>query len=468
MIYSPLAYEAQKTVLEERLWRASRMHQPLPASERTRGRRVRRVAAAVVFALVAWTLLASPSALATSVAPDHIVVSLSQNPPDAGQTVTVRAVAKDASGATLTAFSGPASWSDKSGALAPGAPADFVKGVSTTSAHFDTPYRADSIAIAAAGLDGQSRSFNVVGPAAHLELSSPSSPSAGAPFTITARARDAAGNIATGFADPATWSDTAGSLTPSTPADFVRGISTTTATFPSPVHNDAITLSAGGLSAKRTLSAVGPLDHLDAHVPFSTSLGVPFTLTVYARDAAGNLVNNTGDLAFNYTDSAGIAQGTGNPFSHGVSKTTITVVQPERGDSVMVITNGRVSGLSNKFNAVGPIDHLAISWTRTDGLTGCGDSITGSITVKTEDAAGNVVTGFNDANGTWGPDPQDAVPNGPGTTVTPFTPAPFINGVSKNPSVSVTGWLWLSTLDPATPNDFTVTAGGVTGAVPIC
>src|SRR5205085_5141575 len=106
-----------------------------------------------------------PSALATSIVPDHIVISVSPNPPDVDQTVTVKAVAKDASGVTLTAFSGAASWSDKSGALAPGAPGDFVKGVRTTSAQLATPYRGDVISITAAGITGQSRSFNVVGPA---------------------------------------------------------------------------------------------------------------------------------------------------------------------------------------------------------------------------------------------------------------------------------------------------------------
>jgi len=143
MIYSPLAYEAQKAVLEERLRRASRMH-AVHAPRHTlhsRTRRTRRAVAAIVFALVAWTLMASPSALATSVVPDHIDFSLSPNPPAVGQTVRVKAVAKDASGVALTAFSGAASWSDKSGALAPAAPADFVNGVSTTTAHINTPPR---------------------------------------------------------------------------------------------------------------------------------------------------------------------------------------------------------------------------------------------------------------------------------------------------------------------------------------
>ena len=75
------------------------------------------------------------------------MVSLSPNPVNVGQTVTVKAVAKDAGGATLRAFSGAASWSDKSGALAPGAPADFAKGVSTTSAQLATPYRGEEISI---------------------------------------------------------------------------------------------------------------------------------------------------------------------------------------------------------------------------------------------------------------------------------------------------------------------------------
>jgi hypothetical protein len=465
MIYTALAYEAQKAVIDERLRRASRLD-ATPVAHRSRSRRARRAAAAIVFVLAAWVLIASPSALAASVVPDHIVVSLSHNPPDVGQTVTVNAVAKDANGVTLTAFSGAASWSDKSGALAPEGPADFVKGVSRTSAQLATPYRGEVISITAAGITGQTRSFNVIGPADHLELSAPSSPSAGAPFTVTALARDAAGNLVTGFAGPASWSDTAGRITPGAPSDFVAGISTTSATVPSPVHADILTLSSGGLSAKRTINAVGPLDHITASVPSTTSLNTPFDLTVYARDAAGNVVNYTGDLGLSYEDTAAITAGVVNPFSRGVSKTAITVVHPERADSVK-LTLGAAGASSNQFNVIGPIDHLAISWRRTDGLTGC-DSITGSITARTLDAAGNLVSGFNDASGTWGPNGQDAFPSEPTATVAPFSPAPFVKGVSSNHAVSVSGWTWLSTLGFGTPNDFTVAVETLRADFTIC
>jgi hypothetical protein len=50
---------------------------------------------------------------------------------------------------------------------------------------------------------------------------------------------------------------------------------------------------------------------------------------------------------------------------------------------------------SNPIKVLGPPDHVVGSFKRTDGLTGCA-SVTGTVTLKMYDAAGNLLTGYND------------------------------------------------------------------------
>jgi len=123
----------------------------------------------------------------------------------------------------------------------------------------------------------------------------------------------------------------------------------------------------------------------------------------------------------------------GNPpaaFVAGVSKTTLR--SSGAAHAIVITVDG---ARSHSFNALGPPDFISGNWKRTAGQTGC-DLITGSLTLKVEDAAGNFLRNANDPNFAWGTFVDYPEPVG---TITPDTPAPIVDGVSVNPSVSIDG-----------------------------
>jgi hypothetical protein len=100
----------------------------------------------------------------------------------------------------------------------------------------------------------------------------------------------------------------------------------------------------------------------------------------------------------------------------------VTWSRPEHQTQIFAM--GMAPGVSNPINIIGPPVAPVETFQRTDNSTSCA-SITGMLTLKMQDAAGNLVTGYN-------ADPW------PGdswflhdTPVLPGKPAPYVRGVSK-------------------------------------
>jgi hypothetical protein len=131
-----------------------------------------------------------------------------------------------------------------------------VDGVSTTDATVRLPFSADRVTVTSGGTSGQSPQFNVLGPLDHIGIAlsgvSGSVP-VGHSFTVRATAMDALDDTIVDYAAPATWSDRSGALTPSSPAPFDHGVSTTAAQVGLPYHDDRITLTSGSVSAQTAL-----------------------------------------------------------------------------------------------------------------------------------------------------------------------------------------------------------------------
>src|SRR5690349_19506415 len=129
----------------------------------------------LLLALGAALLLALPAAARASTTPDHITVSVSPTTATLGQPVTVTATAKAANNATISDYSGPADWRDTAGALDSANAADFVNGISRTTAVLTKPVSGDVIGVGTAGVSGQSARFSVVGPVDHFDVQLPAS-----------------------------------------------------------------------------------------------------------------------------------------------------------------------------------------------------------------------------------------------------------------------------------------------------
>jgi hypothetical protein len=347
-------------------------------------------------------------------------VTVSPRPAAVGQDITITARAKDANNATVTDYAAYTTVKDSAGAI--DASGKFVDGVSTTTAkvtsavHGEVVYVEDNN-----GVSGQSAAFNVVGPADHLSLSVPASVDANGPFDVTARALDVAGNTVTGYSGSASWSDSNGVLSPSSPTNFVAGVSKTSATVSSPTTGDLITLTSGGLSVQKKFTAFGLVAQLDVHVPSSAKVGTPFPMTVSARDEAGNLVTNYPGTNDSYVGSD--AYPFLAPYNNGVSRNTVTWSRPEHQLQITVL--GLSGGISNPINVLGPPWRPAQTFQRTDHSASCA-SIKGTLTLKMEDVAGNFLSDYN--ADPWAGMDSVFVHD---TPVQPGRPAPYVRGVSK-------------------------------------
>jgi hypothetical protein len=323
--------------------------------------------------------------------------------------------------------------------LSAGDLATFTAGVAHDAVQFSGPAKGDQLAVGTPGAGGLSRAFTVVGSIDHIDVSASATATTSAPFTVTARARDALGSLVTGYNGPATWGDHTNNLSPAAPADFVAGVSTTSVTEPDAAHADVISIaSSGSNGSSKAFNIIGPWDHIDVTgIPSSVRVDTAFTLTAYAHDTANNVVPTFEDSVPWYIGALRDSGAFG--FVHGVSRTTIALSTPEHQMPFQLVVppsgTGRPFGpvLTRPLDVIGPVYHFELTWKRTDGWTGCNTAtITGSLVAKAIDAAGNFVKSYQDSNLAWNPAPLV------GGIQTPAPPAPFVNGVSSNPKVT---WL---------------------------
>lgn len=189
-------------------------------------------------------------------------------------------------------------------------------------------------------------------PPARITVSvSPSSPSASAPFTVTAVARDASGTRIKSYDAPASWSDLTGKLSPYEAPHFVNGIAKTTqASVASPSHADALTVSSfGAKGTSKLFNVTGPLDHIALSVPRKVKDGAGFTVKAYARDVLNDTITSyTG--AATWSDLTGtLSPVAPSTFVKGVSKTTGAIVATPTGKDSITLSSGGITGTSGAF-----------------------------------------------------------------------------------------------------------------------
>jgi hypothetical protein len=300
--------------------------------------------------------------------------------------------------------------------------------VSTTVAQVTAPFHNDVITITS-GITAKSKAFSVVGAADHLSVSVPPA-TVDTPFTIKAMARDAANNLVTSFSGSTSWTDSAGALASFAPSDFVAGVSSTSVQSSAPLRGDHVTISSGGLSAKSAFNVIGPATHLHLSIPTSAPVASPFTIRSRALDAAGNVATGYNALA-GWSESSGtIAPAAPSSFVAGVSTTTAQIPVAVKSD-VVTLTSGALSAMGT-FNVIGAFDHIALTWTATSPPPiGC-TSAAGSLVAQAQDVAGNVLTRYNDAAPSWFIEFGEVT-----DTISPAAPAPFVDGVSNNPTVTI-------------------------------
>jgi hypothetical protein len=272
-----------------------------------------------------------------------------------------------------------------------------------------------------------------------VKVTTPSPIYVGTQFTVRAVARDSAGHVVTYFNDPGTWSDLSGQLSPASPAKFVNGISTTTATIPVPFKNDKITVTSGGVTGSSVAFAViGPYAAITTTFAKPVTAGSPFTFTAQAVDSAGNIVKNYNEPA-TWSDLSGqLSPATPASFVSGVSKTSATVANPFHADKITIASGGKTKQ-SGAFDVLGPLSSIAV--TVPASVT---HGVPFTVKAVARDQVGNTLSTYNQA-ATW-----SSISGG----LSPAAPLAFKSGVSTTSATFAS---------PSTSNRITVTSGGIEG-----
>jgi large repetitive protein len=213
-----------------------------------------------------------------------------------------------------------------------------------------------------------------------------------------------------------TWSDTAGELGSQTPAPFVHGESVTNHVgMPIPVQSNVLSMTTGGVTgASSPFKVFGPLTHFAFKFGGPVNAGHPFSLRIYAEDAAGNVLPSYAGSP-TWSDLSGGLSGSPAAFSGGLSANTVTLPAAYHQDRITV-TDGSVSTQSAPFNVLDQVSSFVFKIARP---VVAGQPV--SVRIYAEDSHGQVVTNYS-GSPTWS-DSSGALTGSPGA---------FVNGVSTN------------------------------------
>jgi hypothetical protein len=314
-----------------------------------------------------------------------------------------------------------------------------------------------------------------VGPLHHFDVSVPTLITAGIPFDATITAKDAGGHTVTAYTGPQTLAltgpDTApdGEHEPSLPTSvtFSNGVGIAGITLYR-AESPTLTVAQGGvISGSSGTFIVTPATGSALGVSSGTSqtAGTPFSVSVTAKDAYGNVATGyRGTVHFASSDSQAIhpddyAFVAADSGTHSFPVTLLTAAS--QSITVTDVVNGSITGSQLNISvAVGSAAKLAFI-TQPGGTNG-GSEFTTQPVVTVQDAGGNTVTTNTSAV-------TIAIKSGTGTADATLSGTKTINavaGVATFTGLSIdkagSGYTLTATggaLTPADSTTFTVAVG---------
>jgi phospholipase C len=325
-----------------------------------------------------------------------------------GASFTITVIAEDASGNVATGYLGTVHFrtTDVQGIL----PADytftgadagihtFANGVTLETSGSQTITALDTTTgsvLGSAAVTIQAAS------AASFTLVAPSSGPAGFAFTVTVKALDPYGNIATSYAGTVHFASTDPQATlPAnytfTPGDagvhtFTNAVTMKTAGLQTITVTDTVVSSITGKTTGSISAAAA--SHFTVTDPASTTAGVVLSVTVTALDPYGNIATGyTGNVVFSSTDSQAVL-----PANYAFSSTdagihTFTVTLKTAGSQKVTATDtvkGSITGFATTSVTAAAASQFKIG---APSSSTAGNTLT--ITVTAQDAYGNTVTNY--------------------------------------------------------------------------
>ncbi|MBN2030455.1 hypothetical protein JW824_09440 [bacterium] len=336
----------------------------------------------------------------TPISVDHFEFDPITSPQTTGSGFLVTITAEDANNNTVTSFVQTANLMDETGTNTP-QQVTFTGGTWTGPVTITQSFSNDSLTVTSVGKSGVSNAFNV-NPASvsTFEIATISSPQiSGTNFNIRITAKDPYGNTATGFVGTVTITirDATSTISQTTSGTFSSGTRTQTVTITQARSDVWITVNDGfGHTGTSNFFNMmhGALNRFTIGSIAAQATGVPFSITITARDLYNNTVTGfTGQVTI--SDLTGTISPTPSGlFTNGVWNGNVTVTQTQPSNRVTVTRlGGTETGTSNFFNVTpSTVDHFVINL-NTPSPYSAGVGFT--VTITAQDANNNTVTSFN-------------------------------------------------------------------------
>lgn len=311
----------------------------------------------------------------------------------AGVPFTVRLVAQDQFDNTVTGFNQSVNLTDLTTLNV--TTGNFSNGVLAAQTLTITQARSDNQLTARGSLpekSGTSNLFNVVAAALdHFALDTIPDQAAGVPFTITLRARDAYGNLVTGYSGTVTISDLTGTIAPVSSGAFIGGVRNESVTITQTRTANRISVSGGGkVGNSNNFNVIAStVDHFDISTVGDQTAGVPFSVAITAKDASNNPVTSfTGTVTVSDVTGS-LSPATSNPFIAGTLTQNFTITKSANNNRLTVTGVGKSSN-SNAFT----VSHAALTKFHLAPIT---DQVAGQsfpLILTAQDQYANTVTSF--------------------------------------------------------------------------
>ncbi len=353
---------------------------------------------------------------------DHFDFYPIGNPQVAGVTFPIRVVAKDAYGNTVSNFTGvTAGLSDLTGTISPNTTTPFNQGEWTGNVMITKSWASNRISITYGSKSGTSNEFNVnAHDLDHFQFEPISSPHiAGQYFNVTITAVDIFGNRVTNFTNTATLSDVTGTIFPASTGNFTSGRWSGNVRITKSQNDVTITATRANITGQSNPFNIEPagLDHFSIATIGTKAAGVPFAITVTAKDVYENRVTAFSGTVSIQDLTGTIAPNSSGAFDLGQWSGDVTITQVMTGDRITVTNSaGSQTGISNNFDVIaGNIDHFEISNITSPKTAG----VPFAITITAKDANNATVTSYtgtanlSDLSG----------------TINPIVTTNFVNGV---------------------------------------
>ncbi|MDR3706807.1 MAG: SBBP repeat-containing protein [Capsulimonadaceae bacterium] len=427
---------------------------------------------------VATGYTSSSAAVATYTVVTHFSVS-APTTATAGTPFLITVTALDSTGAKATGYGGTIEFSTTAAAALLHSSSTLTNGAGSFQTTLDS---VGSQTITATDTDvssitGTSGTITVSpGAATHFAVSAPSSATAGVAFSITVTALDDAGNTATGYTGVVHYTSTDGQATLPADAALTSGAGTLSATLKTSrlqtiTATDTTTSSIKGTSGSINVSP-GSATHLAMSMIPNTTAGIPFSLSVSALDAYGNVASGyAGTIHFTCTDSgAGVSLPADSTLTSGLGAFISTLVTA--GSQTITATdtaNASMTVTSNTFTiSPAAATHIGVvaPSTATSGAAF-------SFTVTALDQFGNTATGYSgvlhytttDAAGGVSLPGDGPLTNGTGTlSATLVTSGSQTITATDTSNSSITGASSGITVGPGPATHFTLSAPGTATA----